>query len=66
MLDFDFESICLGLTRGIIPTVFQSSQAVRTRIAKNASGNHVVAKSAAEWNQSPTICDLIGSRGGVP
>ena len=27
-----------GLTRGIIPTVFQSSQAVRTRIAKNASG----------------------------
>jgi hypothetical protein len=55
MLDFDFESICVGLTRGIIPTVFQSSQAVRTRIAKKASGNHVVAKSAALWNQSPTI-----------
>ena len=37
----------VGRTRGIIPTVFQRSQAVRTRIAKNASGSHVVAKSAA-------------------
>ena len=36
-----------GVTRGIIPTVFQSSQAVRTRIAKNASGSQVVAKSAS-------------------
>jgi len=46
-LDFDRESICVGLTRGIMPTVFQSSHAVRTRIAKNANGSHVVAKSAA-------------------
>ena len=41
--------------RGIIPTVFQSSHAVRTMIAKKASGSQVVAKSAAEWNQCPTI-----------
>jgi hypothetical protein len=46
-LDFDLESTRAGLTRGIMPTVFQSSHAVRMRIPKNANGSHVVAKSAA-------------------
>jgi hypothetical protein len=30
-----------------MPTVFQRSHAVRTRIMKKANGSHVVAKSAA-------------------
>jgi hypothetical protein len=45
-----------GLVRGIIPTVFQSSQTITTIRRKKASGSQVVAKSAAAWNQSPTIC----------
>jgi hypothetical protein len=31
--------------RGIIPTVFQSSHAIRARIKNNARGSQVVAKS---------------------
>jgi hypothetical protein len=44
-----------GVVRGIIPAVFQSSQTMTTISAKNASGSQVVAKSAAAWNQCPTI-----------
>ncbi len=33
-----------GVVRGIIPTVFQSNQAITKRNTKNASGSHVVAK----------------------
>src|SRR5579884_3037083 len=52
-----------GLIRGIMPTVFHSSQAVRTRMPKKASGSHVVAKSATAWNQCPTISVRYRQRG---
>src|ERR671927_258638 len=58
--------MCCGLTRGIMPTVFQRSHAVRTRIAKKASGSQVVAKSAADWNQSPTISLALSAAGTDP
>ena len=50
-LDFERESTVVGFTRGSIPTIFQSSQAVRIRITKNASGSQYWAKSLAAWNQ---------------
>ena len=55
-----------GLTRGIIPAVFQSSHAVSPMTTKNASGSQVVAKSATSWNQCPTISRLIGRKGRIP
>ena len=36
-----------GVVRGIIPTVFHSSQTITTRNRKKASGSHVVAKFSA-------------------
>src|SRR5262249_32712046 len=58
--------VCWGLTRGIIPTVFHSRYAVRTRITKKASGSHVTAKSAAWCIQSPTISLRLSAAGMDP
>src|SRR5436305_2896649 len=55
-----------GLMRGIIPAVRQSSHAVRAMTTKNASGSQVVAKSAAAWNQCPTISASHRQRGTHP
>src|SRR5258708_3218611 len=52
--------------RAITPTAFQRSQACRTRIAKNASGSHVVAKFAAFWNQCPPILSPHRQQRGNP
>src|SRR2546421_11741517 len=55
-----------GLTRGIIPTVFQSNEAIRTRNRNSASGSQVEAKSFTAWNQCPTISASHRQRGGHP
>ena len=53
--DLEPLTMLAGLVRGIIPTVLKSSQTITMISKKNASGSQVVAKSAAAWNQSPTI-----------
>ena len=54
------------MVRGIIPTVFQSTQAMKATSRKKASGSQVVAKSAADWNQFPTISASHRQQGTHP
>src|SRR5439155_13481249 len=55
VFDFARESRCFGCVRGTMADVRHSSHTIMMMTPKNASGSHVVAKFASQWNQSPII-----------